>query len=162
MSIQVGDKLPSVTVKHITSSGLADLSTDELFKGKKVVLFAVPGAFTPTCSMTHLPGYVNNADNLKAKGVDAIVCLSVNDPFVMHAWAEQHGAHGKITMLPDHSGELTKALGLELDGRGAGLGTRSKRFSMLVEDGVVKSLDVDENPGAVSVSGAEACMVKLG
>jgi peroxiredoxin len=162
MSIQVGDKLPSVTVKHMTSSGLAELKTDELFNGKKVVLFGVPGAFTPTCSKTHLPGYVNNADKLKAKGVDAIVCLSVNDPFVMNAWADQYGAQGKITMLPDHNGELTKALGLEMDGRGAGLGTRSKRFSMLVENGVVKSVDVEEKASEVSVSGAEACMVKLG
>lgn len=162
MTIQVGEKLPSVTVKHMTPSGLAELKTDELFQGKKVVVFAVPGAFTPTCSKTHLPGYVANADKLKAKGVDEIVCLSVNDPFVMHAWAEQHGAQGKITMLPDGNGELTKALGLEMDGRGAGLGTRSKRFSMLVENGVVKSLDVEEKASDVGVSGADACMVKLG
>lgn len=162
MSIQVGDKFPSVTVKHMTASGLADLHTDELFQGKKVVLFAIPGAFTPTCSNQHLPGYVANADKLKAKGVDEIVCMAVNDPFVMHAWGEQHGAHGKVTMLPDGNGELTKALGLELDGRGAGLGTRSKRFSMLVENGVVKSLDVEDKAGEVSVSGAEACMLKLG
>jgi peroxiredoxin len=162
MTIQVGEKLPSVTVKHMTPSGLAELKTDELFQGKKVVVFAVPGAFTPTCSKTHLPGYVANADQLKAKGVDEIVCLSVNDPFVMHAWAEQHGAQGKITMLPDGNGELTKALGLEMDGRGAGLGTRSKRFSMVVENGVVKSLDVEEKASDVGVSGAEACMVKLG
>ena len=162
MSIKVGDKLPSVKVKHLTATGMAELSTDDLFKGKKVVLFAVPGAFTPTCSKTHLPGYVSSADKLKAKGVDEIVCLSVNDPFVMNAWAEQAGAQGKITMLPDHDAELTKALGLDLDARGAGLGTRAKRFSMVVENGVVKSLDVEENPSAVSVSGADACMVKLG
>jgi peroxiredoxin len=162
MSIQVGDKMPSVTVKHMTASGLAELKTDELFKGKKVVLFAVPGAFTPACSNKHLPGYVANADKLKAKGVDEIVCLSVNDPFVMHAWAEQHGAQGKITMLPDGNGELTKALGLEMDGRGAGLGTRSKRYSMMIENGVVKSLEVEEKPGDVSVSAAEACVLKLG
>jgi peroxiredoxin len=162
MSIQVGDKMPSVTVKHMTASGLAELKTDELFSGKKVVVFAVPGAFTPTCSRTHLPGYVANADQIKAKGVDEIVCMAVNDPFVMNAWAEQHGAQGKITMLPDGNGELTRALGLEMDGRGAGLGTRSKRFSMLVEDGVVKSLDVEDKAGEVSVSGAESCMVKLG
>jgi peroxiredoxin len=162
MSIQVGDKLPSVTVKHVTPTGMAELKTDELFKGKKVIMFGVPGAFTPTCHKTHLPGYVANADKLKAKGVDAIVCMAVNDPFVMHAWAEQVGAQGKITMFPDGNGELTKALGLELDGRGSGLGTRSKRFSMLVENGVVKSLDVEDKAGEVSVSGAEACMVKLG
>ena len=162
MSVKVGDKIPSVTVKHMTASGLADLKTDELFQGKKVVVFGVPGAFTPTCSKTHLPGFVSKADDIKAKGVDAIVCLSVNDPFVMNAWAEQLGAQGKVTMLPDHNGELTKALGLEMDGRGAGLGTRSKRFSMVVEDGVVKSVDVEEKASEVSVSGAEACMVHLG
>ena len=162
MSIQVGDKMPSVTVKRMTASGLADLTTDELFNGKKVVLFAVPGAFTPTCSLTHLPGYVSGAEGLKAKGVDEIVCLSVNDPFVMHAWSEQHGAQGKVTMLPDGNGELTKALGLEMDGRGAGLGTRSKRFSMVVEDGVVKSLDVEDKASDVTVSGVEACALKLG
>ncbi len=162
MSVKVGDKIPSVTVKHMTASGLADLKTDELFQGKKVVVFGVPGAFTPTCSKTHLPGYVSKVDDIKAKGVDAIVCLSVNDPFVMNAWAEQHGAQGKVTMLPDHNGELTKALGLEMDGRGAGLGTRSKRFSMVVEDGVVKSVDVEEKASEVSVSGADACMVHLG
>jgi peroxiredoxin len=162
MSVKVGDKIPSVTVKHMTASGLADLKTDELFQGKKVVVFGVPGAFTPTCSKTHLPGFVSKADDIKAKGVDAIVCLSVNDPFVMNAWAEQHGAQGKVTMLPDHNGELTQALGLEMDGRGAGLGTRSKRFSMVVEDGVVKSVDVEEKASEVSVSGADACMVHLG
>lgn len=162
MSVKVGDKIPSVTVKHMTASGLADLKTDELFQGKKVVVFGVPGAFTPTCSKTHLPGYVSKFDDIKAKGVDAVVCLSVNDPFVMHAWAEQHGAQGKVTMLPDHNGELTKALGLEMDGRGAGLGTRSKRFSMVVDNGVIKSLDVEEKASEVSVSGAEACMVHLG
>lgn len=162
MSLKVGDKIPSVTVKHMTSSGLADLKTDELFQGKKVVVFGVPGAFTPTCSKTHLPGYVSKIDDIKAKGVDAVVCLSVNDPFVMHAWAEQHGAQGKVTMLPDHNGELTKALGLEMDGRGAGLGTRSKRFSMVVDNGVIKSLDVEEKASEVSVSGAEACMAHLG
>jgi glutaredoxin/glutathione-dependent peroxiredoxin len=162
MSVKVGDKIPSVTVKHMTASGLADLKTDELFQGKKVVVFGVPGAFTPTCSKTHLPGYVSKSDEIKAKGVDAIVCLSVNDPFVMNAWAEQLGAQGKVTMLPDHNGELTKALGLEMDGRGAGLGTRSKRFSMVVDDGVVKSVDVEEKASEVSVSGADACMVHLG
>ncbi|ACY17614.1 peroxiredoxin [Haliangium ochraceum] len=162
MSISVGDKFPSVTVKHLTAEGLKELSTDTLFSGKKVVLFAVPGAFTPSCSKTHLPGYVNNADELKGKGVDEIVCMAVNDPFVMDAWAEQQSAKGKVTMLPDGNGELTEKLGLGMDGSGAGLGTRCKRFSMLVEDGVIKSLDVEEKASDVSVSGAESCLANLG
>jgi peroxiredoxin len=161
MSIQVGDKLPSVKLKYLTSEGLQEIDTGEYFAGKKVVLFAVPGAFTPTCSKTHLPGYVDQAEAMKQKGVDDIACLAVNDPFVMSAWAEQHGATGKVFMLPDGNGELTRALGLELDGRGAGLGTRAKRFSMVVEDGVVKTLHVEENASKVEVSGASACLVEL-
>ena len=130
--------------------------------GKKVVLFAVPGAYTPTCHKTHLPGYLANADSIKGKGVDEIVCLSVNDPFVMSAWGNDLNAGGKVTMLPDGNGALTKALGLEMDGSGAGLGTRSKRFSMTIEDGVVKSLEVEEKASEVTVSGAESCLVSLG
>jgi peroxiredoxin len=161
MAIQIGDKIPSVTLKRFGDGGLKDLETDEFFGGRKVVVFSVPGAFTPTCSNEHLPGYVQKADEIKSKGVDEIACLAVNDPFVMKAWAEAHDAPGKVAMLPDGNGELTKALGLEMDGSGACLGTRGKRFSMLVEDGVVKSLEVEENPGGVSVSGADACVAKL-
>lgn len=161
MSIQVGDKMPSVKLKHLTSEGLQEIDTGEFFAGKKVVLFAVPGAFTPTCSRTHLPGYVDQAEAIKQKGVDEIACLAVNDPFVMSAWAEQHGATDEIVMLPDGNGEFTRALGLELDGSGAGLGTRCKRFSMVVEDGEVKSLHVEEVASKVEVSGASACLVEL-
>ncbi|MFW6051403.1 MAG: peroxiredoxin [Myxococcota bacterium] len=161
MAIKVGDKVPSVTLKRLGDGGMEDVRTDDLFGGKKVVLFSVPGAFTPTCSNTHLPGFVAKADELKAKGVDEIVCLAVNDPFVMKAWGDAHGAQGKVTMLPDGNGELTRKLGLEMDGSGAGLGTRGKRFSMLVEDGVVKSLDVEEKASEVTVSGAEACLRAL-
>lgn len=161
MSIQVGDKIPSVTLKRLGAEGLEDVKTGEYFQGKRVALFAVPGAFTPTCSGVHLPGYVAKAGALKSKGVDEIVCLSVNDPFVMKAWSEQHDPEGQVSVLPDGNGELTKAMGLELDGSGAGLGTRSKRFSMLIEDGVVKSLDVEEKAGEVAVSGAEVCLNNL-
>lgn len=161
MSIQVGDKMPSVTLKRLTPEGMKEVKTDDIFNGRKVVLFAVPGAFTPTCSRNHLPGYVARADEIKSKGVDEIVCLSVNDPFVMQAWGEQQNVGDKITMLPDGNGELTKALGLELDGSGAGLGTRSQRFSMIVEDGTVKSLNVEAKGGEVTVSGAESCSAGL-
>lgn len=161
MTIQVGDSVPSVTLRRIGASGVEEVATDDLFKGRKVVLFSVPGAFTPTCSREHLPGFVARADELRAQGVDEIVCLAVNDPFVMKAWAEAQGAEGKVSMLPDGNGTLTKAMGLEQDIRAAGLGIRGKRFSMLVEDGTVKSLDVEEGKG-VTVSGADACLAKLG
>lgn len=161
MTIQVGDKIPEVTLKWLTSSGMADVNTRELFQGRKVVLFSVPGAYTPTCSKEHLPGFISRADEIKAKGVDEIVCLAVNDPFVMQAWGNEQGAEGKVTMLPDGNGKLTEALGLTQDISVAGLGIRGKRFSMLVEDGVVKSLNVEEGKG-VSVSGADQCLVSLG
>lgn len=161
MAIQIGDKIPSVTLKRLGDDGLEDVRTDDLFRGKKVVLFSVPGAYTPTCSNQHLPGYVEKADELRAKGVDEIVCLAVNDPWVMKAWGDEHGAAGKVAMLPDGNGELTDKLGLTMDGAGAGLGTRGKRFAMLVEDGVVKTLEVEDNPGAVSVSGADVCIKAL-
>lgn len=162
MSIQVGDKIPSVTLKRLTDSGMQDVATADVFGGKKVVLFGVPGAFTPTCSMTHLPGYVEHAADIKSKGVDDIVCMAVNDPFVMKAWGENIDKGGAVSMLPDGNGELTRAMGLDMDGSGAGLGTRCKRFSMIVEDGVVKSLDIEPNAGVVDVSGANSCLVHLG
>ena len=138
-----------------------DVDTGALFQGRKVVLFSVPGAYTPTCSAEHLPGYVARAEAIKAKGVDDIVCLAVNDPWVMQAWGDAHGAAGKVTMLPDGNGAFTKAMGLEQDLSGATLGVRGKRFSMIVDDGVVESLEVETGKG-VSVSGADACLVQLG
>jgi peroxiredoxin len=159
MSIKVGDKFPSVTVKKLGADGLDDVDTGTLVAEGKTVLFGLPGAYTGTCHKVHLPGYLARADELKGKGVARIVCLAVNDPFVMAAWGEVSGVGDKIFMLPDGNGELTAALGLGFDGSGAGLGTRAKRFSMVLEDGVVKSLEVEEKPGEVTVSGADACAV---
>lgn len=161
MTIQVGDKIPELTLKWLTPSGLGEVKTSELFTGRKVVLFSVPGAYTPTCSKEHLPGFVARAEEIKAKGIDDIVCLAVNDPFVMQAWGNDHGAEGKVTMLPDWNAELSRALGLTQDITGAGLGVRGKRFSLLVEDGVVKTIDVEDGKG-VTVSGAAHCLVNLG
>lgn len=156
MTIQTGDKIPGCTLKTMGAEGPADITTDEIFAGKKVVLFAVPGAFTPGCSMTHLPGYVVNADKIKAAGVDSIVCMSVNDAFVMGAWGQAQNAE-ELLMLADGNGELTAALGLELDGSGFGLGTRSQRFAMIVEDGTVTHLNLEPDAG-VDVSSAETIM----
>ncbi len=161
MPISVGDTLPSATFTVMTSEGPKPKTTDEIFKGKKVALFAVPGAFTPTCHMNHLPGYLAEADAIKAKGVDTIAVLSVNDPFVMGAWEKATGAEGKIVFLADPAAAFAEALGLTFNGAGAGLGVRAKRFSMVVEDGVVKSLNVEDNPGAVNVSGAAALLGQL-
>ncbi len=158
MTIKVGDKLPSVTLKQLTADGLKDLTTDSVFNGKKVTLFSVPGAYTPTCSSKHLPGFVAKLAEFKAKGVD-VVCLSVNDPFVMKAWQAEHNAEG-ILMLADGNGTFTKALGLEMDGSGYGLGTRGQRFALYAENGVVKTLDV-EQAGAFEVSSAEACSARI-
>jgi peroxiredoxin len=155
MTIKVGDKVPSVTLKHLAADGMQDLSTDSVFSGKKVVLFSVPGAFTPTCSAKHLPGYVQNLQAFKALGVD-VSCMAVNDPFVMKAWAEAHKAEG-VQMLPDGNATFTKALGLEMDGAGYGLGTRSQRFALYAENGIVKALAV-EKAGAFEVSSAEAML----
>ena len=159
MTIQTGDKVPSLTLKTMGAKGPEDITTDDIFSGKKVVLFAVPGAFTPGCSMTHLPGFVVNADKIKAKGVDTIVCMAVNDAFVMGAWGEAQNA-SEILMLADGNGELTQALGLELDGTGYGLGQRSQRFAMIVEDGTVTHLAVEPGPG-IEVSSAEAILEQL-
>jgi len=157
--IKVGDKVPSVTSKRIGAGGMEEVSTDDLFKGK-VVLFSVPGAFTPTCSMKHLPGFVAQADAFKAKGVDRVVCLAVNDAFVMKAWGDQNHVEGKVEMLPDGNGTLTKALGLEMDGSGFGLGTRGQRFALTIEDGTVTDVQV-EKPGAFDVSSAEAMLARV-
>ncbi len=156
MTIKVGDKIPTCTLKTMGEKGPTDISTGEIFAGKKVLLFAVPGAFTPGCSVTHLPGYVVNADKIKAKGVDTIACMSVNDAFVMGAWGKAQNAE-ELLMLADGNGDFTKALGLELDGRGFGLGTRSQRFAMIVENGVISHLNVEPGPG-VDVSSAETMM----
>ncbi len=161
MTINVGDTVPAVKLKRLGAEGLEDVDTGEFFKGRKVVLFSVPGAFTPTCSKEHLPGFVNNAADIRSKGVDEIVCLSVNDPFVMKAWSDEQGAEGKVSMLPDWDGTFTKAMGLDQDISGAGLGLRGKRFSMTVDNGVVKSLDIEDGKG-VTVSGASACLTNLG
>lgn len=158
MTISVGDKIPEISLKTPGDNGPADISTTEIFAGKKVVLFAVPGAFTPTCSNAHLPGFVVSADDIKAKGVDTIACMSVNDAFVMGAWGQSQNAEN-ILMLADGNGELTSALGLELDATGFGMGARSKRFAMIVEDGVVSLLNVDS--GALEASSAEAILAAL-
>ncbi len=160
MAIQVGAKIPSVTLKTMTAEGIQDVSTDDLFGDKKVVLFAVPGAFTPTCSAKHLPGFVEHADAVRAKGVDEIACVSVNDAFVMGAWGEQHGAGGKVTMLADGNGEFSRALGLDFDGSNFGMGVRSQRYAAVVENGVVTHLAV-EKPMAFEVSSAEAILEAL-
>src|SRR6201987_4713220 len=160
MTIKVGDTIPSMKLMVATADGPREISTDEIFKGKKVVLFAVPGAFTPTCSAKHLPGFVQNADAIKAKGVDAIACVAVNDAFVMGAWGEQQKVGDKIMMLADGNGDLTKTLGLELDGSRFGMGKRSQRFAMVVDNGVVTKLNVEE-PGAFAVSSAEHVLTQL-
>lgn len=161
MTIKVGDKLPSVTLRQITPDGPKEISTDEFFRGKKVALFAVPGAFTPACSQRHLPGYVEKAAEIRAKGVDEVACVAVNDAAVMTAWGKDQHCEGKVSMLADGSGEFARALGLELDLTKNGLGIRSKRYSMLVDNGIVKSLNVEQQPGQVEASGAEAMLRAL-
>jgi peroxiredoxin len=161
MTINIGDKMPSVTLKQLTPEGVKEVTTDEIFRGKKVVLLAVPGAFTPACSQRHLPGYVDRAADIKAKGVDEIACVAVNDAFVMGAWGREQKAEGRVRMLADGSGDFARSLGLELDLTKGGLGIRSQRYSMLVDDGVVKSLNVEKQPGQVDASGAEAMLKAL-
>lgn len=161
MTIKVGDKIPSVRLKHMTENGPAEISTDELFAGKTVVVFALPGAFTPTCSAKHVPGYVSHIDELKGKGVDTVACLSVNDAFVMGAWGKDQKADGKVLMLADGSAELTKKLGLDLDLTPHGMGVRSKRYAMVVKDGTVTHLAIEENPGALDVSSAEKVLAAV-
>ena len=160
MTIKVGDRIPTASLKHMTADGMQTVSTDQLFKGKKVVLFALPGAFTPTCSAKHLPGFVQNADTIKGKGVDTIACLSVNDAFVMNAWGKDQKVGDKVLMLADGNADFSKAVGLTMDGTGYGMGTRAQRYAMVVQDGVVKALNV-EAPGAFEVSSAEAIIKAL-
>ncbi len=160
IKLMVGDEIPEFTFMHMTGDGPAPITTKELFGGKKVALFALPGAFTPTCSVEHLPGYVNNADALKAKGIDSIVCLSVNDVFVMDAWAKSAGAEGKVLMLADGNAEFTKHMELDLDASGFGMGIRSQRYSMVIDDGVVKHLNIEEGVG-LDVSSAETILGQL-
>lgn len=161
MTIQVGDRLPAVNLKQLTADGIKDVPITELTRGKKVVLFAVPGAFTPTCSEKHLPGFVEQAEAIKGKGVDAILCVAVNDPFVLSAWEKARNVGGKVTMLSDGNAEFTRAIGLDLDASGFGLGTRSKRYAMVVEDGVVKSLMVEDVPTQAEKSSASAIVSAL-
>ena len=160
MAIQAGERMPSGTLKTMTQAGPKDLMTDELFRGKKVVLFSVPGAFTPTCDAKHLPGFVQLADQLRAKGVDTIACMAVNDVFVMNAWGKASGVGDKVLMLSDGNGDYARALGLELDARGFGMGLRGQRFALMVEDGLVRHVNV-EAPGQFKVSAAEYVLAQL-
>lgn len=161
MTIAVGDRLPEATFKLIGPDGPAEVTASEFFKGRTVLLFGVPGAFTPTCHANHLPGYLEHHDELKASGIDEIACVSVNDMFVMDAWSKSSGATGKVTFLADGSAEFIRKIGLELDASGFGMGIRSKRFAMIVEDGVVKSLVVEDVPTKAEETGAEAMLRTL-
>jgi glutaredoxin/glutathione-dependent peroxiredoxin len=161
MTIKVGDQLPQSTFRVMTPEGPKPKTTDDVFKGRKVVLVAVPGAFTPTCDRNHLPGYVKNADTIRAKGVDAIVVTAVNDVFVLDAWSKSSGAGDKIEFISDGNGDFAKALGLSMDGSGFGLGTRSQRYAMVVDDGVVRSINLEDAPGKAEVSGADNLLKSL-
>jgi glutaredoxin/glutathione-dependent peroxiredoxin len=160
MAIKSGDRMPSGTLKTMTKDGIKDITTDELFKGKKVVLFSVPGAFTPTCDAKHLPGFVELAGQIKGKGVDTIACMAVNDVFVMNAWGKSSNVGDKVLMLADGNGDYAKALGLEMDGRGFGMGTRGQRFAVVVQDGIAKQVNV-EAPKEFKVSAAEYVLGQL-
>ncbi|WP_152045002.1 peroxiredoxin [Aureimonas psammosilenae] len=161
MTIAIGEPIPQATLKTPTEDGTREIATTEVFAGRKVVLFGVPGAFTPTCSQNHLPGFLDHNDEIRAKGVDEIAVLAVNDHHVMKAWQKATGAEGRILFLADGNGDFTKALGLDVDLAVAGLGTRSRRFSMIVEDGVVKLLNVEEKPGLPDKSSAETILAAL-
>ncbi|MFQ5626801.1 MAG: peroxiredoxin [Methyloligellaceae bacterium] len=161
MALSVGDKLPGATFKVMTDDGLADMTTQDVFAGKTVALFAVPGAFTPTCNALHVPTFLGALDALKAKGVDTVACISVNDAFVLSAWAKATAADGKILFLADGNAEFTKAAGFDFDASGNGLGIRSKRFAMVAEDGVVKVINVEEVPKVVEASSAEKLLEAL-
>lgn len=161
MTIAIGDTLPQATFKEKTADGPVESTTDSLFKGKRVVVFAVPGAFTPTCTLNHLPGYLENRDAILARGVDDIAVIAVNDWHVMGAWAQSTGGLGKIHFLADWNAAFTKAIGMDADLSAGNLGLRSRRYSMLVEDGVVKSLNIEETPGQTTISGAAAMIEQL-
>ena len=160
MSVSVGDKIPLVTLKTMTAEGPKEISTAEIFAGKKVVLFGLPGAFTPTCSAKHLPGFKEKAAELKAKGVDTIACVSVNDVFVMKAWGKDQGIDGEVLLLADGNGEFTRAVGLDFDGSKFGMGGRSQRYSLIAKDGVVTQLNLEE-AGQFKVSSAEYLLEQL-
>ena len=160
MAIQVGEKIPSTNFVQMTSDGPNGVSSDDYFKGKRVALFSVPGAYTPTCSAKHLPGFVEKASDLKAKGIDEIACTAVNDAFVMGAWGKANGVEGKVTMLADGNGDFARAVGLEMDGSKFGMGHRGQRFAMIVNDGTVEQIHV-EAPGEFRVSAAEYVLEQL-
>lgn len=160
MPIKAGDTMPSGTLTLVTDEGPQKISAEEFFKGKKVVLFSVPGAFTPTCDAKHLPGFVQQADQIRAKGVDTIACIAVNDPFVMKAWGKSQSCDGKVQMIADGNAEYTKALGLEMDASGFGMGVRGQRFALIVENGIVKNVNVEEK-GEFKVSSAESVLAQL-
>ena len=160
MTIKVGDTVPSITLRQMTTDGIKEVSTDELLGGKKVVLFALPGAFTPTCSSKHVPGFIENAEALKGRGVEAIACVSINDAFVMDAWGRDLGVGDSVLMLADGNADFTRAVDLMLDGSGIGFGLRSQRYAMIVDDGVVKHLAVEDGTG-LDVSAAERILAML-
>ena len=160
MTIKAGDKMPSGSFGVMTDKGPGSMTSDELFNGKKIVLFSVPGAFTPTCSAKHLPGFIEHADAIKAKGVDSVVCVTVNDAHVVDAWAEHTGAKGKITMLADDNGAFTKAVGMNKFYPDSGMGERSRRYSLIVDNGVVRQINLEDKPG-VNVSGADTILQQL-
>lgn len=161
MTIAPGQRLPEATFKTMTADGAANMTTDAVFAGKKVVLFGVPGAFTPTCSMNHLPGFIENNDAILARGVDSIAVVAANDVFVMNAWSKATGGEGKILFLADGNGDFARATGLDADMSKGGMGTRFRRFSAIVEDGVVKTLNLEETPGKAEISGAARILEQL-
>jgi glutaredoxin/glutathione-dependent peroxiredoxin len=154
MAITIGDRLPEATFRVMSPDGIKTLTTAEVFGGKRVVLFAVPGAFTPTCHLKHLPGFIESAGDFKKRGIDTVACVAVNDPFVLGAWEEASGSKGKVLFLSDGNAEFTKKIGMDFDGSGVGLGTRSRRYAAFVDDGVVKVLNVEDSPGVADASTA--------
>ena len=161
MAIAIGDRLPEATLRVMEADGIKEVKTSDIFAGKKVVLFAVPGAFTPTCHLKHLPGFIESADEFKRHGIDKVVCVAVNDPFVLAAWAEKSGGKGKVLFLSDGNAEFTKKIGMDFDGSGIGLGTRSKRYAALVEDNMVKALNAEDSPGVAVESTAAKLLERL-